>query len=116
MITVAAIAFFSCESEESVQPNQNDEIVDQTAQQILLQEGLNSLTGIGGVYGNFEEFGFNKLSNLGRTKSKSVNGRSNDDDTCALVTIKENPDGSHSVILDFGEEGCVDDEIGRAHV
>lgn len=110
MITLAAIAFFSCESEESVQPNQNDEIVDQTAQQILLQEGLSSLTGIGGVYGNFEDFGFNKLSNLGRTKSKSVKGRANDDDTCALVTIKENPDGSYSVILDFGEEGCVDDD------
>ncbi|MEM6525376.1 MAG: hypothetical protein AAF693_16360 [Bacteroidota bacterium] len=110
VLALAAFTLFSCESEESVQPDQNDEIVDQTARQVILQEGLNSLTGIGGVYGNFEDLGFNKLSTLGRSKSKSINGRAKDDDTCALVTIKENADGSYSLILDFGEEGCVDNE------
>lgn len=110
ILALLSVIFFSCESEESLQPEQNDEIINQTAQQVLLQEGLNSLTSTGGIYSSFEDFGFNKISNLGRTKSNSSKGRSKDDDTCALITIKENTDGSYSLILDFGEEGCVDDE------
>ncbi|MEM7107491.1 MAG: hypothetical protein AAF519_04635 [Bacteroidota bacterium] len=109
VIAFAAFTLFACESEESFQPNQNA-IVEQTTQQVLLQEGLNSLTGIGFVYGNFEDLGFNKLSSLGRSKGKIANGRSANDDTCTLLTVKENADGSYSLILDFGEEGCVDDE------
>ncbi|MEM9857387.1 MAG: hypothetical protein AAF843_08530 [Bacteroidota bacterium] len=110
VVALLALVFFSCEPEETVAPEQNNDIVAQTAQQVLLQEGLNSLTDIGGLYGNFEDFGFNKLSDLGRSKGKSTNGRSKDDDTCALVTVKENADGSYSIILDFGDEGCVDNE------
>ncbi len=109
IMALMAITFFSCESEETVKPDENNnQIVDQTAQQVLFQEGINSLTSMDDLYGSFEQFGFSNLSNLGR-KGKSASGRTKDDDTCALVTIKENTDGSYSLTLDFGNEGCVDD-------
>ena len=110
ILAFISIFLFSCEPEESVQPDDNDGVVDNTTELLLLQEGINDLTGVNGVYQNFENLGLSRLSTLGRSKAKtSKRGRTQDDETCALVTIKENADGSYSLILDFGEEGCVDD-------
>lgn len=111
-----SVFLFSCE-EEAIEVNQtNNEDGDEIAEIIQLQSQLNQLGDLGSIAQNFDDLGFSKISSFGRTKSaqrrmSGKNARFQDDDLCALVTIKENADGSVSIILDFGEEGCEQDGV-----
>lgn len=117
MATLFLSAFlFSCEEEPVEIDQPNDENGNEIAEIVKLQSELSEITDLGAIAGSFEDLGFSKISSFGRTKSAQrikagKNARFQDDDLCALVTIKENGDGSVSVILDFGEEGCIQDDV-----
>ena len=53
-----------------------------------------------------EQTGIHRFGGLFRSKADAAR-RAESWDTCALVTITENPDGTYTVILNFGE-GCQD--------
>ena len=109
-----SIFLFSCEEEAVDITQPQDESGDEIAEIVKLQSELSQIGDLGSIAQNFEDLGFTKISSFGRTKSaqrlkSGKNARFQEDDLCALVTIKENADGSVSVILDFGEEGCDQD-------
>jgi hypothetical protein len=56
--------------------------------------------------GGREQTGVHRFAGLFRSKAEAAR-RAEDWDTCALVTITENTDGTYTVILNFGE-GCED--------
>lgn len=109
-----SVFLFSCE-EEVVDTNQpQDDTSNDVAEIVKLQSDLMDIGDLGAIAQNFEDLGFSKISSFGRTKSarkskSGKNARFQEDDLCALVTIKENADGSVSIILDFGETGCDQD-------
>jgi len=109
-----SIFLFSCE-EEAIEVNQpQDDTSNDVAEIVKLQSDLMDIGDLGAISQSFEDLGFSKISSFGKTKSaqrakSGKNTRFQEDDLCALVTIKENADGSVSIILDFGEEGCDQD-------
>lgn len=115
-ITLLSVFLFSCEEEPVNADQTNQENGDEIAEIVKLQSELSQIGDLGSIAQNFEDLGFTNISSFGRTKSaqrlkSGKNARFQEDDLCALVTIKENADGSVSVILDFGEEGCEQDGV-----
>ncbi|MEL7004440.1 MAG: hypothetical protein AAFN93_17145 [Bacteroidota bacterium] len=114
VMALLSIFLFSCE-EEAVEVNQpQDDTSNDVAEVVKLQSDLMDIGDLGAISQSFEDLGFSKISSFGKTKSAQrtkfgKNARFQEDDLCALVTIKENVDGSVSIILDFGEEGCDQD-------
>jgi hypothetical protein len=101
----------ACE-DEPVQPVADQKADPETQQMVVTKNHLDNLT-IGLFANRFrtniggrEARGPHRLSGLFRSRSEAE--RVADLwDTCALVAITENPSGTYTVILDFGD-GCTD--------
>ncbi|MTI22929.1 hypothetical protein E1176_17995, partial [Fulvivirga sp. RKSG066] len=112
-ITIAllfAVTIMACDDEQ-VQPEQNiNDNSEETSQLVKLKSDLDNATfnlfggDFKGNQNNGRRIGVHRFSHLFNSKEEAARV-SEDWDTCALITIKENEDGSYTVILDFGE-GC----------
>jgi len=102
-------ALYAC-SDEQVKPTGDQQVVDQTKELAISKNVLDNMA--------FGLFGADSRANAtsrtaqgkhrfsGMFKSKEEAARTADIwDSCALVTITENPNGTFTVVLDFGE-GC----------
>lgn len=104
------IALYAC-TEEQVKP-ENKTSSTETERVVLLKTELDRAafnlfgskfkTNVGGR----AQTGVHRFAGLFRSKEEAAR-RAEDWDTCALVTITENTDGTYTVILNFGE-GCED--------
>lgn len=102
--------FYAC-MEEQVKPA-DENSSRETERVVLLKTKLDNAafnlvgskfkTNVGGR----QQRGVHRFSGLFRSKAEAAR-ITNDWDTCALVTITENTDGTYTVILNFGE-GCED--------
>ena len=106
------ISVFSACMEEQVNPEDKKSSTE-TERVVLLKTKLDNAafnlfgskfkTSVGGR----KQTGVHRFSGLFRNKAEAARV-TGDWDTCALVTITENTDGTYTVILNFGE-GCEDD-------
>jgi len=108
---VLLTALYAC-NDEQLKPTGDQEVVDQTKQLAVSKNGLDKMAF--GLFGNdFRANAGDRTSRgkhrfSGMFKSKEDAARTADIwESCALVTITENPDGTFTVILNFGE-GCED--------
>lgn len=108
---VLLTALYSC-TDEKLTPSGDKQVVDQTKQLAINKNGLDKMAfGLFGAdfranAGGRTSQGKHRFSGL--FKSKDEAARMTDIwETCALVTITENPNGTFTVILNFGE-GCED--------
>src|SRR5687768_8052271 len=109
MLFIAAL--YAC-NDEQVKPEKGDHA--ETKQVVTTKTKLDQATfsmfgaGFKTSIGGRKAKGTHRFSGLFRSKAEAA--RVADDwDTCALVTITENADGTWTVILNFGE-GCIDGE------
>jgi hypothetical protein len=105
------ITAFSACMEEQVKPDDKKSSTE-TERVVLLKTELDHATF--NLFGSkFKtnvsgraQTGIHRFSGLFRSKAEAAR-RAEDWDTCALITITENTDGTYTVILNFGE-GCED--------
>lgn len=109
-LALLVTTFVACEDEQ-VKP-QEDEAHPETKAVVTTKTKLDQVTF--NMFGSTFKTNVNGRRNSGNHrfsglfKSKAEAARVADDwDTCALVTITENTDGTWTIILNFGE-GCVD--------
>jgi hypothetical protein len=108
--TVAMIVLYAC-TEEQVKPEDKMNTTD-TERIVLLKTELDraAFNLFGSTFktkaGGREQSGIHRFGGLFRNKAEAAR-RAEGWDTCALLTITENSDGTYTVILNFGE-GCED--------
>lgn len=106
---VLLTALYSC-NDEKLKPAGDKEVVDQTKQLAVNKNVLDKMAfGLFGAdfranAGGRTSEGKHRFSGLFKSKDEAAR-TANIWDTCALVTITENSDGTFTVILNFGE-GC----------
>jgi hypothetical protein len=107
---MAMIVLYAC-TEEQVKPEDKTETTD-TERIVLLKTELDRTafnlfgSSLKANVGGREQTGIHRFGGLFRNKAEAAR-RAEGWDTCALLTITENTDGTYTVILNFGE-GCED--------
>lgn len=104
-----AIIFVACDDEQ-LEPKEDMQATDNTEELVKFKSEIDNITfnrfsnGLKNNDQGGRKSGVHRFSHLFKDR-KEAQRVAEAWDTCALLTIKENEDGTYTVILDFGE-GC----------